>query len=187
MNPTTVATGWTPDLVKRVLNEGGMLSPFNEAFLKIVMRRPVQALSADAHNRFFQQGAPEFGSPTLVPFAVAQAAAAELGAVPADDTHRMYGRTFKVLARFRGEHYVKQANSFMAAHPGSSLLADIDGQAIIASSEDSGTQVQRLANLQALGFKDESDYRNHQRTLQAARDLAVTQKADSIAAGSTAF
>ena len=46
---------------------------------------------------------------------------------------------------------------------------------------------QRLEKLQALGFDSESDYRDHHRVLEASRDMAARQKADSIAAGSTAF
>lgn len=141
MDTKPSGAGWTTALVKQVLNDGGMLTPFNEAYLKIMRRRPVQALSNDPLNRFFQEGATPLTSPTLVPFDVGQQAIAEIGAAPAGDAHQMYGRSFKVLARFAGDHHVNLANSFMAAHPGSSLLAEVDGQAIIASSEDSGTPI----------------------------------------------
>lgn len=143
MSTPTTGVGWTTDLVKRLLNEGGVLSSFNDGFLKVHRRRPVQTLSTDPLNRFFQEGAPELSSPTLVPFAIGQQAVAELGAVCPDDTHQLHGLSFKVVARFQGEHYVNQANSYMSSHPGSSLLAIVNGQAILALTDDKGTPVQK--------------------------------------------
>ena len=141
--PTTTGSSWTTDLVKRLLNEGGMLSAFNDGYLKVYRRRPAQAPSDDPLNRFFQEGAPEFSSPVLVPFAIGKQAAAELGAVREGDTHNHYGLSFKVLARFRGEHYVSQSNSYVSSHPGSSLLDVVNGEAIIALTADKGTPVQK--------------------------------------------
>ena len=75
-NPTNSVSGqgWTVDLVKKVLANGGKLEQFNSAYAKIFIRRPVQKQSKDALNCFFQEGAPEFSNPTLVPIAVAYAA-----------------------------------------------------------------------------------------------------------------
>lgn len=129
---------WSTDLVKHVLTEGGFISEFNAAYLRISRRRPSLPLSSVPLNRFFQEGAPDFTAPVLVPYDVAKAAVAEMGAVPPDATHTILGRSFKVLARFCGENYVSLANSFMAAHPGTSLLLDREGEAIIASSDDAG-------------------------------------------------
>lgn len=44
-----------------------------------------------------------------------------------------------------------------------------------------------LENLIALGFRDEADCDEHQRVMRASKELGEKQKADSIAAGSTAF
>lgn len=49
------------------------------------------------------------------------------------------------------------------------------------------TEQHRLEKLKALGFESELDYQDHQRVMQASKDLGAKQKADSIAAGSTAF
>lgn len=46
---------------------------------------------------------------------------------------------------------------------------------------------QRLEELKALGFDGESDYQIHRRLIHASRALGAKLKADSIAAGSTAF
>jgi hypothetical protein len=62
------------------------------------------------------------------------------------DHHIAFGRSFSVLARFSGQDYVERANAFMEATPGSGLLAEVDGQAIIASKADKGVPVVRCAD-----------------------------------------
>jgi len=46
---------------------------------------------------------------------------------------------------------------------------------------------QRHEELKTLGFDSDADYQEHHRVQQASMDLSAKQKADSIAAGSTAF
>lgn len=65
--------GWTPELVKKVLAGGGKIEPFNRAYVRIFARRPTFPPAADPLNRFFQEGAPEFSAPSLVPAEVAAA------------------------------------------------------------------------------------------------------------------
>lgn len=45
----------------------------------------------------------------------------------------------------------------------------------------------KLQEIQALGFLDAADYQEHQRVMQASKNLGAKQKACSIAVGSTAF
>ena len=73
-NKTLSGSGWTVDVVKQVLANGGKIEPFNSAYRKIFFRKPVFSPCKDGWNRFFQEGAPEFRGPGLVPVAVADAA-----------------------------------------------------------------------------------------------------------------
>jgi predicted ATP-dependent serine protease len=55
------------------------------------------------------------------------------------------------------------------------------------AERDDVQEQDKVERLKALGFDNEADYREHQRVMQASKDLAAMQKAASIAAGSTAF
>lgn len=53
-----------------------------------------------------------------------------------------YGRSFNVLAEFPDtEHGRKSANNYMLAHDYASLIAVVDGVAILADKHDHGTEV----------------------------------------------
>jgi hypothetical protein len=57
--------------------------------------------------------------------------------------HTLYGRRFAILARFSGVGYVDRANAYMTQHSNAGLLADIDGEAILADMSDKGEPVRR--------------------------------------------
>ena len=72
-DPNKSGAGFTVDNIKEALKRGALLEPFNQAYMKISMKRPeVNLKSMSGWNRFFAEGAPEFNLATLVQIEIAE-------------------------------------------------------------------------------------------------------------------
>lgn len=56
--------------------------------------------------------------------------------------YTLYGRSFIVLAEFPDtDDGTRDANAYMEAHPGASVLAVVGGRVILADKDDAGVPV----------------------------------------------
>lgn len=70
---TVSGLGWSAEKVAELLRaRRAKLEPFNRAYLKIALCKPPLSSAKDPMNRFFQEGAPEYNAPSLVPIDVAR-------------------------------------------------------------------------------------------------------------------